>query len=364
MWTKDDLKFMRQAHDLARSAQGRTSPDPLVGAVIVKSGRIISVGYHGEVTTPHAEGWAIDKAEERVKGATIYVNLEPCSHFGNNPPCVDLIIKSGIKEVVVSMKDPNPLVNGQGFRKLKRAGVKVRVGLLAAEAKKLNEVFVKYITTGLPFVALKSAMTLDGKIATRTGASRWVAGKESLKFAHELRNLYDAILVGIGNVLIDDPKLTTRLVKKIKNPIRIVLDTHGRTPLKAEVLKTDEARTIIAVGKSVPKSKIAAFEKKGAQVLVCPAAKGKINLTALLKKLVEMNITSVLVEGGGEINASFLEAGLVDKAHFIIAPKIFGGRSAKTGVEGEGVSFPAQAKWLKEISQQRLGEDFLISGYF
>jgi len=354
---------MQQAHALAKSAEGRTTPDPMVGAVLVKKCGVISVGYHGEVATPHAEAWAIEKAGGKAKGAIIYVNLEPCSHYGNNPPCVDAIIKAGIKEVVVSMKDPNPLVNGQGFRKLRRHGVKVRVGLLEKEAKQLNEVFVKYFTTKLPFVVLKSAMTIDGKIATKTGASRWVAGPASLKFAHHLRNVYDAILVGINNVLVDDPELTTRLVEKIKNPIRIILDTYARTPLKAKTLN-GEARTIIAVGPAALKERLKKLQAKGAEILVLPEKKGLINLRELLKKLGQLKITSLLVEGGGEVNASFLSAKFVDKAHFIIAPKIFGGRTAKTGVEGEGVQLPAQAIKLKEVTCEKVGEDFLISGYF
>lgn len=354
---------MHEAHSLARSAEGRTTPDPMVGAVLVKGGRIISMGYHGEVTTPHAEAWAIQKAGEQTKGATMYLNLEPCCHYGNNPPCADLIVRAGIREVIVSMKDPNPLVNGKGFRILRRNGVKVRVGLLEEEARQLNEVFVRYITTKRPFVCLKSALTIDGKIATRTGESRWVAGKEARRYAHHLRNVYDAILVGVSTVLIDDPKLTVRLVKKIKNPIRVVLDTYARTSLKASVLNNRGARTIIIVGPQAPKKRLKALEKKGAEILRVKASRGKIDLKALLRKLGKMQITSLLIEGGGEVNASFLEEKLVDKAHFVIAPKIFGGKDARTTVEGDGVETPDQAIYLKRIHQERLGEDFLITGY-
>lgn len=364
MWTEDDIKYMREAFRLAKLAEGRTTPDPMVGAVLVKGGEIIATGYHGEVATPHAEAWAIEKAGVKAKGATLYINLEPCSHYGNNPPCVDTIVRAGIKEVVAAMQDPNPLVNGKGFRKLRKLGVKVRVGLLEEEARKMNEVFVKYITTRRPFVVMKTAMTIDGKIATRTGASRWVAGPESLRFAHRLRNIYDAILVGINNVLIDNPRLTVRLVKKIKNPIRIILDAYARTPLRAKVLNTREARTIIVVGPKAPKKQVLALEKKGAEIIVLPAPQGAIALKALLKELGEMGVTSLLVEGGGEVNASFLKEGLVDKAFFIIAPKIFGGRDAKTPVEGEGIKFPSQAKWLKSVHIEKLGEDLLVSGYF
>ena len=364
MWNEDDVRFMREAHDLAKSAEGRTTPDPMVGAVLVKGGRIISMGYHGEVATPHAESWAIQKAGEDASGSTIYVNLEPCSHYGNNPPCSETIIRAGIKRVVVSMKDPNPLVNGKGLARLRRNGVKVELGLLEEEAKRLNEVFVKYITTGLPFVVMKTAMTIDGKIATRTGASRWVASLPSLRFAHHLRNLYDAILVGVGTVLIDDPRLDVRRVQKVKDPVRIVLDTFARTPLSANVLKPQGGKTIIVVGPEAPVKKIAALAKKGAQVIELPAKKGRIDVKALLRQLGELKITSVLLEGGGEVNASFIMSGSVDKAYFNVVPKIFGGRAAKTPVEGEGVAKPSQAKWLHSLHAEKIDHDFLISGYF
>ena len=363
MWTDDDVKFMQEAHSLAKSAQGRTTPDPMVGAVLVKDGQIISMGYHGEVATPHAEDWAIQKAGEKAKGATLYLNLEPCCHFGNNPPCTEKIIEAGVKEVVASMKDPNPLVKGKGFKILKRHGIKVRVGLLEEEAKKLNEVFIKYITSKMPFVVLKTAMTLDGKIATRTGASRWVAGKESRQYAHHLRNVYDAILVGVRTVLVDNPRLDVRLVKKVKDPIRIVLDSYARTPLKADILKTGTAQTIIAVGPKAPKKKIQQLKKAGAEVIKVSAPKGRVNMKDLFKKLAKKGITSVLVEGGGEVGASALEAGLVDKVYFFIVPKIFGGRDAVTPVEGKGVRLPSQAWHLKNIHFEKVGEDFLVTGY-
>ncbi|MDD5593479.1 MAG: bifunctional diaminohydroxyphosphoribosylaminopyrimidine deaminase/5-amino-6-(5-phosphoribosylamino)uracil reductase RibD, partial [Candidatus Margulisbacteria bacterium] len=363
MWTEDDVRFMREALNLAKSAEGRTTPDPMVGAVLVKEGRIISMGYHDEVATPHAEAWAIDKAGPEAKGATLYVNLEPCSHYGNNPPCANRIVNSGIKEVFVAMKDPNPLVNGRGLRTLKKGGVKVNLGLLEDEARQLNEVFIKFITKKSPFVLMKSAITLDGKIATRTGASRWVASNASRRFAHHLRNLYDSILVGVGTVLIDNPKLNVRMVKKVKDPIRLVLDSYARTPLRAKVLSRG-IRTIIVTGPKAPKSRIEALRRRGAEILTVSAPQGKIDLKELMKKLAKMNITSVMVEGGGEVNASFLEAGLVDKAIFVVAPKIFGGRDAKTCVEGGGVARPSQAIWLKKLHLERLEEDILISGYF
>ena len=228
---------------------------------------------------------------------------------------------------------------------------------------KLNEVFVKFITAKRPFVVMKTAITLDGKIATRTGASRWVAGKESLRQAHRLRNLYDAILVGINNVLVDDPRLNVRLVEKIKNPIRIVLDSYARTPLTAKVLSGD-AKTIIAVGPKASKNKVSALADRGAEILKLPTPGGLVDLRALLKELTKRKISSLLVEGGGEVNASFLKARLVDKALFFIAPKIFGGRTAVTCVEGEGVSLPSQAIWLKNGHIEKVGDDILVQGYF
>jgi len=364
MWTENDIRFMREAHDLAKSTEGKTTPDPMVGAVLVKDGQIISMGYHGEVKTPHAETWAIQKVGASAKGATLYVNLEPCCHHGNNPPCTDAIIKAGVKEVVASMQDPNPLVNGRGFRLLRRHGIKVRVGLMKEEAQKMNEIFMKYARTKRPFVVLKEAMTIDGKIATRIGASRWVSSPQTIKYAHRMRNVYDAILCGVGTILIDDPKLTARKVRRIKNPIRIVLDAYARTPLNAHVLRVKGAKTIIVVGPKAKKTRIQALQKRGAEILKIPAPKGKINLRALMKELGKRKITSVLVEGGGEVAASFIFAKLVDKAYFFIAPKIFGGREAKTGVEGDGVRLPSQAPYLKKVEVERVGPDILICGYF
>lgn len=366
MWSEDDINFMREAHGLAKSAEGRTTPDPMVGAVLVKGGRIIAMGYHGEAATPHAEAWAIQKAGEEARGATLYLNLEPCCSFANknNPPCTDAIIRAGIKRVVASMKDPNPLVNGRGFARLKRQKIRVEVGLLKSEAEKLNEVFIKYITTGRPFVCMKTAMTIDGKIATRTGASRWVASPASLRFAHHLRNIYDAILVGVNTVLIDNPRLDVRRVEKVKDPVRIVLDAYARTPLKSNVMNLSVSKTIIIVGPKAPVKRAEALIKKGVEVIAVRELDGRIVIKDLLRTLGEMKIASVLVEGGGEVNASFIEARAVDKVYFNIAPKIFGGRDAKTPVEGEGVALPSQAKWLKSVHVENIGDDLLISGYF
>ncbi|MBU0574565.1 MAG: bifunctional diaminohydroxyphosphoribosylaminopyrimidine deaminase/5-amino-6-(5-phosphoribosylamino)uracil reductase RibD [Candidatus Margulisbacteria bacterium] len=368
---RTDIKFMKEALRLAARAAGRTSPDPMVGAVLVKNGRTIGSGYHGEVTTPHAEAWAIEKAAERhghasPRGATLYVNLEPCCFFWgkNNPPCSSTIIKAGIKRVVVAMQDPNPSVSGKGFAELKKAGIHVEVGLLEEEAKRLNEIFIKYITTGLPFVFLKSAMSLDGKIATKKGESFWISGPESRKRAHHLRNIVDAVLVGINTIVKDDPRLTVRDIKnKAKNPLKIILDPKARIPLRAKVLQIEPENAIIVVSSKAPGSKIKKIEEKMARVLKIKNNKNGFDMPALMKELGKRKITSVLVEGGGTTNSRCLEAGVVDKVAFFVAPKMIGGSKAPTPFEGGGIRKLGEAIRLKDMTTQRLGEDILIEGY-
>lgn len=362
-FSKEDIKFMKKAIETATTAVGKASPDPLVGAVIVKNGKIISTGYHERMATPHAETWAISKAGKRAKGATLYVNLEPCCHFGNTPPCTDYIISSGIKKVVAAIEDPNPLVHGKGFKQLKNNGIKVVSGVLAKEARKLNEAFIKYIKTKTPFVILKSAESLDGKIATPKGESRWITSLEARKYVHHIRNTVDAIMVGIGTVKKDDPELSVRLVKKIKNPIRIVIDPKAMTPLSAKVLKTKSARTIIVTLKSANHRRIAKLEKKCVQVLVARSNKGMIDLSSLLVELGKMQITSLLIEGGSEIAASALEQKIVDKIVYCIAPKIIGGRSSPSPVGGSGINKINKAIKLKDLEFKKVGADLLIEAY-
>lgn len=354
---------MRRALQLALRAQGLTSPDPLVGAVLVKNGRIIAEGYHSALATPHAEAWAIRKAGGKARGASLYINLEPCGHYGHNPPCVDQIIAAGIKEVVVATQDPNPLVNGKGFAALRRHGIKVRVGLLQTEAQQMNEVFFHYMTRRRPFVVVKVATTLDGKIATRTGKSKWISSPASLVVAHKLRALYDAVVVGVGTVLADDPQLTVRLTKPIKQPVRVILDSLARTPLAARVLREKLGRTIIFVSPKAPRQRIRALQQRGVEVYSVASKGAHLSMTQAVKKLGELGYTSLLIEGGGEVIGSAIEAGVVDKVHFVLAPKIFGGRDAKTAVEGLGVSLPKQAKRIKNLSVTRVGDDFLLTGY-
>jgi len=357
----NDENFMREALRIARNAEGRTSPNPLVGAVVVKDGKIIAEGWHRQAGTPHAEIHALNMAGELAKGATLYVTLEPCSHFGRTPPCVNRIIESGIKKVVAAMKDPNPKVAGRGFEILKNAGVEVEVGILEAEARRLNEVFLKFITEKLPFVTLKFASSLDGKIATYSGESQWISCEESRKFVHHLRDINDAILVGIGTVLADNPSLTTRLVEG-KNPVRVIVDSNARTPLDSKVVADKSARTIIAVTKNAPSEKISALKACGVEILICGEEK-RVDLKILLEKLAEREITSILVEGGGQIHFSMLKSGLVDKIYAFIAPKIIGGKNSLTSVEGIGFEKLSEAITLKNFTSERIGEDFLLSGY-
>ena len=363
----NDEKYMRLALKLAIKAKGRTSPNPLVGAVIVKNDRIIGKGYHKKSGKPHAEINALDMASRKAKGATLYLNLEPCVHFGKTPPCTKKIISSGIKKVVVAMIDPNPLNRGRGIKELRKAGVKIKGGILEKEAKEINETYIKYITTRKPFVILKTAMSLDGKIATKTGDSRWITNESSRRYVHRLRSEVDAILVGIETISRDDPRLTARVTGyglrvKDKKPIRVVVDSRARIPLGAKILN-QEAPTIVATTKFASKRKIEVLRKKGNKVLIIKNRDKKVNLKELLKRLGKLEITSLLVEGGGRINASFLKNGLVDKVLFFIAPKIIGGEGALTPVEGEGIERIKDAIKLKDISIKRFGEDVLIEGY-
>lgn len=354
-----DENFMREALRIAQNSRGRTSPNPLVGCVIVKNGKIIAEGWHRQAGTPHAEVHALNMAGDLAKNATLYVNLEPCSHFGRTPPCVNRIIDSGIKKVVAAMPDPNPKVAGRGFELLRAANIEVEVGILEEEARKLNEVFLKWITTGLPFVTMKFASSLDGKIATFSGESQWISGFEARKFVHHLRDINDAVLVGVGTVLADNPSLTTRLIEG-KSPIRVIADSNLRTPIDSNVIN-DKARTIIAVTENVDDKNVSAMENRGVEIIF--AGNDRVDLKILMRELAKREITSVLVEGGGKINFSMLEAGLVDKIHAFIAPKIIGGEKSLTSVEGMGFERLKEAITLKNFTAEKIGEDFLLSGY-
>ena len=357
-----DEMFMREALKAAAHARGRTSPNPMVGAVIVRDGRIVSIGWHRQAGTPHAEVHALNMAGELSRGATLYVTLEPCSHFGRTPPCVDAVINAGIKRVVAAMSDPNPKVGGHGFDRLKDAGIDVTIGVLENEARRLNEVFWKWITTGLPFVMMKTAMSLDGKIATSTGQSQWITSESARRLVHEWRNEFDGIMVGIGTVLADNPSLTTRLDIPSRNPIRIIVDSRARTPVDANVVVDGQSKTIIAVSSQAPQKNIDALTERGIEIITAGSDE-HVDLKLLMKELASREITSVMVEGGGTLNFALLNAGLVDKINAFIAPKLIGGRDALTAVEGEGFASLAQAVELTDVESETVGTDILISGY-
>ncbi|MGI5871434.1 MAG: bifunctional diaminohydroxyphosphoribosylaminopyrimidine deaminase/5-amino-6-(5-phosphoribosylamino)uracil reductase RibD [Bacillota bacterium] len=365
-FSKEDQTFMQRALALAAKARGWTAPNPMVGAVVVKNGRIIGEGYHHRAGEPHAEIHALNQAGENARGATLYVTLEPCCHQGKTPPCTRRIIQEGLARVVVAMEDPNPLVAGKGLTQLRQAGIIVETGLLQQEAAKLNEVFIKYITTKQPFVVLKTAITLDGKIAAVSGDSRWITGPAALRYVHRLRHYYDGVMTGIGTILKDDPQLTCRLPGgPYKNPVRIILDSRGRTPLTAKVLQgLAETPTIIVVTKAAPPSQMAALAKTGAKVLqVSPDASGRIDLKQLMTKLGALGISSVLLEGGGQVNASAVAAGIVDKYLVFIAPKIIGGATAPTFVTGTGIKMMEDAIRLSSPQIRRFGQDLLLEYY-
>lgn len=353
-----DVKYMRRALELAARARGRTSPNPMVGCVIVRGGRVLGEGFHVKAGEPHAEVNAIAAAGGDIAGATVYINLEPCAHEGKTPPCVDLLIEKKPGRVVAAMADPNPLVNGRGIDRLRDAGIRVDVGLLEAEARRLNEVFVKYITTGRPFVIAKCGMTLDGKIATRTGHSKWVTGEEARRMVHQLRNEVDAILVGSRTVMLDDPSLTTRLNgDETHDPIRVILDGEEYLDANRRVFHVaSDAATWVVVpeGSSCPPAD---------DVLHVASDKEGIDIAALMDVLGQRQITSLLIEGGGTTHASAFEAGVVDKVWFFVAPKIVGGRAAITPVEGEGVATMDEAIALTDMTVRQVGEDLLIEAY-
>ena len=365
-----DTKFMRLALRLAQKAYGATSPNPMVGAVLAKGGKIIGRGWHRKAGSPHAEIEALLDAERRghsAQGATLYVTLEPCCTHGRTPPCTAAIKTSGIKAVVVGATDPNPSHAGKGFEILKRAGIKVSSGILAAECSQLNTGFNHWIITRQPLVTVKAAMTLDGKIATASGESKWITGEQARSYGMRLRQGSDAILVGVNTILADDPSLTWRSAQRAKSKPpsprlrRIVLDSQARTPLTAKVVSDEQAAlTTIVVTRRAPKARVAALRKR-VSVLIAPEKKSRIDLRWLLKKLGAENVTGLLVEGGGEVNASFLFEGCAQRVAFFYASKILGGRSARKGVAGEGAKNLNEVVQLQEVEWHKLGADLLLT---
>lgn len=359
-----DKKYMRMALKLAQKAKGRTSPNPMVGAVVVKSGKVIGRGFHRRAGEYHAEAIALKKAGPRARGATLYVTLEPCSHTNKRtPPCTPLVIQSGVKRVVVAMIDPNPHVSGSGIKALRKAGIKVVTGVLEQEALKLNEMFVKYITSGMPFVTLKIAQTLDGKIATASGESQWITGEKARVEGHYLRDAHDAILVGINTIRNDNPSLTTRIAGG-RDPVRVILDSRLRIPLAAKVLTQKSAsRTIVATLATAPGTKIQKLRDAGADVLLVKAKRGRVDLRDLMVKLGKRDIMSVLVEGGAEVYASTIRAGIADKVVLFIAPMLMTGANSLSSIGGVSPIRLDEAIRLKDLTARFIGEDLMIEGY-
>lgn len=361
---KSDREYMQLALDLAASAKGNTNPNPCVGAVLVKDGVIVGTGLHRKAGEPHAEVHAFNMAGDHARGATLYVTLEPCSHFGKTPPCANLVKESGVSRVVVATMDPNPSVAGRGINLLREAGIEVEVGLLEGEARKLNERFIHNMVTNKPFVISKFAMTLDGKIATHNGHSKWITSEEARLQVHKLRHEIDGILVGVGTVLADNPSLTTRLPNRQgKNPIRIILDSELKTPLNANVVNTVEAETIIVCGKEVDSTKVRQLTDNGVQVLFVQKTEQGLDLVEMLDELYKLGITDLLVEGGAEIHASFLRAGLINKVLVYMAPKLLGGRHSKTPFAGMDIDTIDEALQLEFESIEQVGPDLCITAY-
>ena len=362
---KIDPQYLKLALRLAAKGAGWVSPNPMVGAVVVKEGQVVGRGYHRRAGLPHAEVEALRSAGEAARGADLYVTLEPCNHQGRTPPCTQAILASGVRRVVIAARDPNPQVTGGGAEFLAARGVDVHEGLLAAEARRLNEAWFHYVNTGRPWVVAKAACSLDGKIATVGGESQWLTGEAARALGRRLRHRVDAIIVGIGTVLADDPQLTTRLPRgQGKDPIRVVLDSRLRLPLTARLLHLDsEAPTWVATTSQAPPETIRALEARGAQVLMLPGDAGRVSLPALLEELGTRQVQSLLVEGGAETLGAFFDQKLVHQFNFFYAPKILGGQLATGMVGGHGIIHLGEAHIARDLRVRRVGGDLLVSGY-
>ena len=360
----ENEKYMKACLKLAKRGYGKTAPNPMVGCIILKGRKIIGRGYHGYYGGPHAEISAIRNAKSGCRNATMYVNLEPCCHTGKKtPPCLPAIVRSGVKKVVIAMKDPNPKVAGRGIRQLKKNHIKTETGVLEQEALELNKAYVKWITGKMPYVLLKSAMTLDGKIASVTGASRWITSRDSIEYSRNLRKQYNAILVGVGTVIRDNPSLTTHAKHGDGfNPVRVVIDPDLRIPLNSRVLDR-KAPKIIVTANRILKDKLEYLAKKGANIISINKNRfGHISFMEIMKKLAETGIYSVIIEGGGITNSRALESGVVDEILFFVAPKILGGADARTPVEGKGIQKLSEALNISNMQARVIGSDIMISG--
>ena len=361
------MDYMEQALSLARLALGQVSPNPAVGAVVVKNNLVVGQGYTQPPGSGHAEVVALNQAGKQARGGVLYVTLEPCCHYGRTPPCTQAIIAAGIAEVHLAILDANPLVSGRGKDELEKEGIRIHLGEHAREAEEINQAYIKFITTGLPFVTVKFAMSLDGKIATGSGDSKWISGDKARKYVHSLRYTSDAIMAGVNTVLLDDPRLTARGCNggegtARKQPLRVIVDGRGRTPLSARLF-SEPGETLLALGKLVTPEEKVAFAQVGADLVELPLAGGRVDLEKLLSVLAEREITSVLVEGGGILLGSLFDGKLVDKVITFIAPIIIGGKGAKTAVGGKGVDKMVDSFKLERVSLEKFGKDFMVSGY-
>lgn len=364
----EDTSFMRRALRLACRGVGRTSPNPAVGAVVVAGGRVVGEGYHRRAGEPHAEPLALAQAGEQARGATLYVTLEPCCHHGRTPPCTEAILAAGIRRVVAATVDPNPRVAGKGLARLEQAGVRVEVGLLREEAEALNEPYLTYIRTGRPFLHLKLAVSLDGKVATETGDSRWISGPAARRLTHRWRARYDAVLVGVGTVLADDPLLTVRMGVRGRHPIRIVADSLARTPPGARLftagLGGEGGPVWIATTPAAPPARLEALRQAGAEVILCPAGRDdRVDLAWLMEELGRRGITGVLAEGGPRLAGAALRGQLVHRLSLFVAPLLIGGDRAPGVLAGAGVSRVAEGWRLDRLRVRRVGQDWLFDGY-
>jgi diaminohydroxyphosphoribosylaminopyrimidine deaminase/5-amino-6-(5-phosphoribosylamino)uracil reductase len=361
-----DLAFMEMAYGLAEKARGRTSPNPLVGAVVVRDGAVVGCGFHAEAGRPHAEILALRRAGKRTKGATLYLTLEPCVHWGRTPPCVDTVVAAGLKRAVVSAVDPNPLVHTKGLRRLEEAGLDVSVGLLAERNTALNEAYAKYITRKTPFVTLKAALSLDGKIACRTGDSRWITTAATRDYVHLLRGEQDALMIGVNTLIADDPLLTVRHANwGAKKIVRVILDSHLRFPLASRILSTlPQGRIIVFAGREAPAEKARALEERGVEVLFPAAEGGAWPLASVLAELGRRETAALLVEGGSRLFTAFIEGGLADKAVLTYAPRLIGGAGAPGFFDGAGTEKVGQSLPIKRPRSFSVGDDIILEGYF
>ena len=351
-------KYLEMAIKLAEKGRGKVSPNPLVGCLIIKRGRIVGRGYHKKAGDHHAEVNALKEAGKKAKDSILYCTLEPCSHWGKTPPCTEQIVQSGVREIVIGNKDPNPMVNG--YEELKGRGIKSRIGILDEECSKLNEVYLKWMKTKKPFIIVKAAMSLDGKIATKSGDSKYISGKEARKVVHQLRADLDAVMVGSNTVKKDNPELTVRLVRG-ENPIKIVIDSKLQISEKAKIVKKEPFKLIILTSKSANKKKVKALQSKGVRIIQTKLNRGKIDLKEAMKELGKHDITSIMIEGGAVLNAEAIRAGIVDKMLFFISPKMIGQGPAAVG--DLGITQVDKALKLKNIDFKKIGKDILVEGY-